>query len=124
MKTPKFFTLLITLLVLASCSNGDAPSHAPVMADKTISVSENITSDLVTQMDASDSEGHSLSFSIVSQTPTNSISIYETSGEIFVANPSAFDYEQNTQIVATISVSDGEAETEATLTITIIDEVE
>ena len=124
MNTIKTILLLTIVAVFTSCSDDDGPSHAPVMADKTISVSENISSDLVTQMEASDSENHTLTFSMVSQTPSNSVSINSTNGEIYVANPSSFDYEQNTQIQVLISVSDSITSTEATLTIDIIDEVE
>ncbi|GAA4805497.1 hypothetical protein GCM10023330_09980 [Litoribaculum gwangyangense] len=105
-----------------ACNSDESPKNqAPVMENKTIDVSENLTSDLITTMVASDAEEDVLTYAIVSQTPANSIIINENTGEIYVGTASAFDYEQNTQIVAIISVSDGNSTTESTLTIHILD---
>jgi hypothetical protein len=114
--------LLVIAVVFASCSNDDEPKNqAPVLADKTMEVSENLTSDLITTMEAADAEEDELTYSIVSQTPANSIIINTSTGEIYVGNASAFDFEQNTQIVAVIAVSDGFSTTESILTINILD---
>jgi predicted component of type VI protein secretion system len=122
MNTIKIFMLLVIAVVFTSCSNDDEPKNqAPVLADKTMEVSENLTSDLITTMVATDAEEDELTYSIVSQTPTGSIIINENTGEIYVGNASAFDYEQNTTIVAVIAVFDGINTTQSTLTINILD---
>jgi predicted component of type VI protein secretion system len=122
MNTIKFLMLLVIAVVFTSCNNDDEPKNqAPVLADKTMEVSENLTSDLITSMAATDAEEDELTYSIVSQTPTGSIIINENTGEIYVGNASAFDYEQNTTIVAVIAVFDGINTTQSTLTINILD---
>jgi predicted component of type VI protein secretion system len=122
MNTIKFLMLLVIAVVFTSCNNDDEPKNqAPVLADKTMEVSENLTSDLITSLAATDAEEDELTYSIVSQTPTGSIIINENTGEIYVGNASAFDYEQNTTIVAVIAVFDGINTTQSTLTINILD---
>ena len=114
--------LLSTVVLLTSCNNGDEPKNeAPVVEDMTINVSENLESDLITTIVATDAEEDVLTYSIVSQTPANSIIINESTGEIYVGTASAFDYEQNTTITAIIAVSDGASSTESTLIINILD---
>lgn len=122
MNTMKTIMLLFVVALFTSCNNDDEPKNqAPVLANKTIDVLESLTSDLITSMAATDAEDDTLTYSIVSQTPTGSIIINESTGDIYVGNASAFDYEQNNQIVAIISVSDGTSTTESTLTINILD---
>lgn len=122
MNTFKTTLLLATLVLFTSCNNDDEPKNeAPVVENMTINVSENLESDLITTIIATDAEEDTLTYAIVSQTPANSIIINENTGEIYVGNASAFDYEQNTQIVAVVSVSDGTSTTESTLTINILD---
>ncbi len=122
MNTIKTLILLAILVVFTSCSNDDEPiNHAPVSEDKEISMDENPTSDILTTIIATDLDGDTLTYSIVTQTPTGSIQINETTGEVFVMDINAFDYEQNTSIIAVIAVSDGNLITEMTLTINILD---
>lgn len=123
MKIIKFFMLLVIAVAITSCStNDDEPqNHAPTAQDVVVSIDENPTSDLITTVVATDLDGDTLTYSIVSQTPTGSIQINETTGEVFVADVNAFDYEQNTIITATILVSDGVDSTIILLTINILD---
>ena len=122
MKTIKTLMLLVLIVTISACSSDDSlKNEAPVLANKTMDVFENLRSDLITTMAATDAEEDTLTYSIVSQTPAGSIIINETTGEIYVGNASAFDYEQNTQIVAIIAVSDGVSTTQSTLTINILD---
>ena len=121
MKTIKTLMLLVLIVTISACSSDDSPKNeAPVLVNKTIDVSENLESDLITSMAATDAEEDTLTYSIVSQNPTGSIIINEATGEIYVGNASAFDYEQNTQIIALIAVSDGISTTQSTLTINIL----
>jgi hypothetical protein len=122
MKTIKTFMLLVIMAVFTSCSNDDEPkNHAPVSEDMEISMNENPTSDLITTVVATDLDGDILTYSIVSQTPTGSIVINESTGGIFIGDIDAFNYEQNTVITAFIMVTDGIDETMIKLTINIVD---
>jgi outer membrane lipoprotein-sorting protein len=114
MKTIKLILLAILLIALSACSSDDTPPHAPAMDDVTLNMDENPTSDLVTTMVATDSENHTLTYAIVSQTPANSVAINSANGEIYINNPDAFDYEQISQIVGMVTVSDGSVTREAT----------
>lgn len=114
--------LLLVIVVFTSCSSDDAPkNNPPELSNNSMDVYEKLTSDLLTTIVAQDADEDELTYTIVSQTPSNSVIINETNGELYVGNASAFDYEQNTQIVVVISVSDGTTSTEATLTINILD---
>lgn len=117
--------LLAIVVLFTSCSNDDdnngPQNHAPVSEDMEISMDENPTSDILTAIVATDAEDDTLTYSIVSQTPANSIQINETTGEVFIMDINAFDYEQNTNITAVIAISDGNSVTEITLTINILD---
>lgn len=124
MNTIKHVMLLLIIALLMACSSDDKPQNqAPVFEDQDqiMNMDENPTSDLLTTIVATDAEEDTLTYSIVSQTPTGSIIINESTGDIYVGNASAFDYEQNTQIIAIIAVTDGISTTESTLTINIQD---
>lgn len=122
MNTIKFLTLVCTVAFFCSCDKDDGPTNsAPVLQDRTMNMDENPTSDLLITVTATDAEADTLTYTIVSQTPVNSVTINSTNGEIYIANASAFDYEQNTQIVVNIEVADGVNVTQSTLTINILD---
>ena len=109
-------------VVLTSCSNDDEPkNHAPVSEDVVLSLDENPTSDLLTVLVATDLDSDALTYSIVSQTPANSVFINSATGSIFIQNINAFDFEQNTIIVVNVEVSDGVNITSSKLTINILD---
>ncbi|WP_296385966.1 cadherin repeat domain-containing protein [Winogradskyella sp.] len=122
MKTIRIVILLVIAVVTISCSNDDEPkNHAPISEDKEISISENSTSDIVATIDATDIDGDDLIFAIVSQNPTGSVIINDLTGEVFMADINAFDYEQNTLIIVVVNISDGSTTTEMQLTINILD---
>lgn len=123
MNTIKTLSILLLAVVVSSCSNDDdGTSHTLTMSDIELNVSEDLTSDLLTTIVATDSDDeHELAYSIVSQTPANSVIINETTGELYVGNASAFDYEQNTTITVVVEATDGALTTQATLAINIID---
>lgn len=121
MKTIKLIFLVTVLILFNACSDDDQ-TNTLVLEDKIINLNENPTSDLLTEMVATDSnENNTLTYSIESQTPSNSVTINSANGEIYVNNPDAFDYEQNTQVKVEVLVSNGETTTVATLTINILD---
>ncbi|MEZ4797627.1 MAG: cadherin repeat domain-containing protein [Flavobacteriaceae bacterium] len=123
MNTIKTLVMLLLVVTITSCSkDDDSTSHTLTLDDAVLNVSENLTSDLLTTILATDSNTeHELTYSIVSQTPANSVMISETTGDLFVANASAFDYEQNTIITVVLEVTDGTLTAQATLTINILD---
>lgn len=122
MNTIKTLLLLMVIVTFTGCSNDDSPKNqAPVLADSVMNMDENPTSDLLTTVTATDADEDQLTYSIVSQTPANSVGINSENGEIYIVNASAFDYEQNTRITIVIRVSDGINVTESILTIFILD---
>ena len=122
MNTIKTLMLLIGIVVFTACSNDDAPKNqAPVVESQTMTMDENPKSDLLTAVVATDADEDILTYSIVSQSPANSVIINSANGEIYIANASAFDYEQNTIIVVNIEVTDGVNITASILTINILD---
>jgi len=111
---------------IVSCKSDDdgivgTLNNAPVSEDIVVNMDENPTSDLVATIIATDIDGDTLTYSIQSQTPAGSIIINETTGEVFIADINAFDYEQNTVINASIVITDGTATTTMQLTINILD---
>ncbi len=122
MNTIKFLSLACAIVFFCSCEKDDGPSNsAPVLEDSIMNMNENPTSDLLTTVTATDADEDTLTYAIVSQTPANSVSINSANGELYIMNASAFDYEQNTQIVINIEVTDGVNITQSTLTINILD---
>lgn len=121
MKTIKTLILLILVVAITSCNKDEeSQNHSPITEDVVLSMDENPTSDLVATIIATDLDGDTLTYAIQSQTPTGSIQINESTGEIFILDINAFDYEQNTTITASIIVSDGTNETIIQLTINIL----
>tara|TARA_R110000868_G_scaffold95865_1_gene263487 strand:+ start:1370 stop:1744 length:375 start_codon:yes stop_codon:yes gene_type:complete len=120
MNTIKTIMLLVIIALLSACSSEDAPkNNPPVLEDMALDVRENISSDLITTIIATDLDEDTLIYSIVSQTPVNSVTINSTNGEIYVSDARSFDYDLNPSITVTIKVSDGKSETTARLVITI-----
>lgn len=122
MKTIKIFIPLLIIALFTACNSDDTPkNNPPVLEDMAMDVRENISSDLITTIVATDLDEDTLIYSIVSQTPENSVTVNSANGEVYVANARAFDYDLNQTITITIEVSDGKTETTALLVITITD---
>lgn len=120
------------MIFLISCSSDDSvsedptPTPTPITISATginVSLDENsvITNDLLGTLTATSNSTEAASYSITSQSPSGAVSINPTTGEITVANAALFDFEANPTISATISVSNSEATTSATATITLSD---
>ena len=122
MNTIKTILLIVIVAVFTSCSKNDTPiNQAPVLENKTMSMDENPTADLLTTLVATDDEEDTLTYAIVSQTPANSVGVNSTTGEVYIVSARAFDYEKNTQIIVNIEVTDGVNITLSTLNINILD---
>lgn len=124
MKITKIIYVLIILLTFTACSKDDeAPNNPPVLEDVELNVNEAIRFDsnaTITTLEATDKDNDTLTYSIVSQTPTGSIAIEASTGKVTVANADAFVYQKDKKITATIKVSDGKSETTAQLVLNII----
>lgn len=121
MNTIKTLMLLLVIALFTACSSDDTPkNNPPVLEDMAIDISI-LRSDLVTTITASDIDEDTLTYSIISQTPANSVSVNSVNGEVYVSNASAFNYDLNQSITVNIKVSDGKDETTAQLVITIND---
>ena len=94
--------------------------------DFTATIDENPTNgDVIGTMDATHSEGSSLTYSLTDNA-SGAVAINGNSGELTVADASAFDYETNQSLTAVYEVTDGTITEMATITITIndVDEAE
>lgn len=121
MKFLKIIMLLLVVILSNSCDKDDeVQNHAPVLEDTVLDVNEYPTSDLLTTLVATDVDGDDLTYTILSQNPANSVTIGETTGELFIANASAFIYDNNQTITVIIEISDGAIDVTMQLTINII----
>ncbi|GCC52195.1 hypothetical protein SanaruYs_24310 [Chryseotalea sanaruensis] len=60
-----------------------------------------------------------LTYSLSSQTPEGAITLNTSTGQLFVANAAAFDFEVNPSIIGAVTVANGEEIATANITITI-----
>ena len=101
----KYF-ILASLLLQFACSSDDDDSPDPLSVQNLITaVDENQAIGASIGTIQATGEGD-LSFSITSQTPAGALAINATTGELTVANASAFDFETNPVVNATITVID------------------
>jgi hypothetical protein len=124
MKKSKFLITLFSISILLSCGKEETNSP-PILEDVTISQrfggrGFNIGY-LIATLQAKDVDEDVLIYSIISQTPNNSITVSSTTGEVFVQNVDSFEYDLNKQVTAVIKVSDGNSDITANLTINIED---
>lgn len=118
---------IITLSILAlsiltvGCSsddNGNASNNAITAQDFAVTINENPTSSqsLGTVLASSN---ETLTYSIVSSTPANTLNIDVNTGELTVVDNTLFDYETNPTITATISVENSTETGSLTATINL-----
>ncbi len=130
MKTKALILSGILTLTL-SCSSDDNPTTNVVpqitgpttiiINDIILSAEENIADNsLLGRTNATITNG-TATYSLSNISPNGSIDINETNGEITVASPSAFDYEVNQAITATVTVSANSITETANVNISVID---
>jgi sugar lactone lactonase YvrE len=121
--------LLAFVLVFFGCSSDDStePEDEPdteiviTTENFTASVNENEDNDTsLGTVSATVNEG-TIEFIIKSQTPDNAVSIDSSTGELFIADNTAFDYETNTSITGVIEAKVDTESEEFNFTITIND---
>jgi len=100
----------------------DPDNESPVMADQEFTVPENITdADQIGQVEATDPEDDDLSFAMV--TNDNDLFAVSDKGILSLAEGKTLDYGTAPSHSITVSVSDGNTTTQATVTI-VVEEVE
>ena len=112
--------------VTATISLNDLSEITISVNDFTVTVDENIANGTVIgTVDASvtNSTG-TLTYTIVNQSVNGALAINANTGELTVADASAFDYETNTSITGTYKASTGTIEEEGSITINLNDVVE
>ena len=134
MKTTTTVITFFLVMFLVSCSSDDStnenPTTTPTPTPITISATginetldENSVAlnDILGMISTTTNSTEAISFSITSQSPSGALSINATTGELFVADPDAFDFEANPTISATITASNSEATTTTSATIALND---
>lgn len=112
---------LIVIIGLASCKK-EAPIQTKVnLENQTFTVNENSpVNSLIGKVIASSNTGK-VTYSIKSQSVDGAIRIDANTGELKIADASAFDYEVNTKITVNVSVANGDVRKESTMTVNITD---
>lgn len=135
MKNIESYIILLVLLLSvavwgASCKGDDTPKNeAPVITDQSFSVAEDINDEVIIgRVQANDPDEDALSFSITETIETSDnrdfsglFEIDESSGELSLADGKFLDYEDASGFSVTISVSDTELTTTASITIMVTD---
>jgi hypothetical protein len=107
--------------ITINISNVDE-ANAPVIGAQTFSLSENpAINTLVGMVVATDPNNDAISFAIVSGNTSQAFSLDTLSGELFVNNPAAIDFETNPVFTLTVSASDATASAFAAITVNISD---
>jgi hypothetical protein len=99
-------------------------NSAPVAGDQTFSVNENsIKGTKIGKINATDPDGNTLTFSITQGNEKAAFSI-NTSGELIVNDPTYLDFETNPSSSLTVSITDGIASVNCTITVNLINVIE
>src|SRR5690606_24526785 len=94
----------ILLFLLSSCSNNDNNVEDIVIVtnDYETTIDENPTKNqILGKISASINVG-TLSYIVISQTPSNSVNIDKNTGELYIENENLFNYEQNNTVTGII----------------------
>lgn len=116
------FILTFTILMTACDNSGDEPTPSTITAsDFSTSIDENPTNgDIIGTVEASATEG-TLTYTLSNQSITGALAMDTNTGELSIADASAFDFETNTSITANYTASNGTEEATGNITITIND---
>jgi ABC-type uncharacterized transport system auxiliary subunit len=95
---------------------------APVIGDQLFSIPENsLVNTSVGVVAASDANSDALIFAITGGNTNNAFGISVSSGELTISNPAALNFEVNPTFSLTVMVTDGTAESSATITVNVTD---
>ncbi len=116
------YLILLSIFILFSCSSDDDSSDSTALSAQNFVTTVDENQAGATSLGTIQASGQgALSFSITSQTPVGALAINASTGELTVADASAFDYETNTVISATVSVIDSQSTVTATVAINLND---
>lgn len=105
-----------------SGSGGSSDTVTITANEFTTNLDENpTTSTVIGTVSATASDGSTLTYSLSNENVVGALAIDANSGELTVANASAFDFERNTSITASYTASNGTDEATANITITVND---
>lgn len=128
MRKIKFLIVLVSLaLLFQACNNKNepTPAAAPITVTAnnfTGSIDENPdNAAVIGTVSARASDGSSLTYTLSNQNVAGALAIDASTGELTVADASAFDFETNPSITATYTASSGTEEANASITITVND---
>ncbi len=123
-----FYSLLFISFIFffPACNNNNydpTPVSVTVTANNfTTTIDENPADDAVIgTVSASASDNSSLTYTLSNQDVAGALSLNANTGELTVADASAFDFETNPSITASYTASNGTEEANATITITVND---
>lgn len=112
---------LLSIVLITSCNKEEDETSTISANDFSKSINENqITNTIIGTINAESTDG-TLSYSIENQYPLGAIAINTVSGEITVADTSAFDYETNPTITATVTIKGSSITETSNVTITLND---
>jgi hypothetical protein len=101
---------------------GGTTSNPPIIVADTFSLAENsVNATIVGTIQASDADGDTLIYSILSGNTDQAFGLDSTTGQLTVANSSALDYETTPAFSLLIKASDGALSDSATVTINLTD---
>ncbi|MEM6642270.1 MAG: cadherin domain-containing protein [Bacteroidota bacterium] len=102
--------------------SSDRPQEAPVIANQSFSIAENrIVGTAVGTIQASDVNNDTLTFEIISGNTDNTFMLVDSTGALFINDPTTLDFEVNSSFTLEISVSDGIETSQAIVTIAVSD---
>jgi hypothetical protein len=128
-KLVKQISLFALACLAVACNKDDDSANDPdetsieiTVADLTASIAENPTADqVIGQIEASANTDDTLSYTITNQSVAGAVSLDLETGELRVAEVSAFDFETNTELSGSFEVSAADGTETASFTITITD---
>ena len=128
--TKSFGTILMTLVLVWSCSKDDGPAPpsdevngAPVMAAQEFTAKEDIAdTKVIGTIKATDPDGDKLAFTL--KADNDGLFEISAAGELSLAAGKALDFENKAQHTITVEVGDGEKTATATVTIKVTDVAE
>lgn len=122
-----FFSLFVAcLVILQACNNDDGttdPQPVTINAtDFTASIDENASNGTsLGTVSASASDGSTLTYTLSNESISGSLAIDANTGELTIADETAFDFETNPFITASYTASNGTEEATASITIMVSD---
>lgn len=116
--------LFFSLFILFSCHRDDNTLITITVSDFAVTMDENpALQQVIGKINATTNNGD-LKYEISSQNTTGAIGVNSSTGELYVLNPTVFDYETNPIISGVVKVSNGSVFKESKVTITLKDVVE